>query len=99
MPATAPPQLDDAQPQDVPRTGKERALGALGGVLAAGGGRERSESPLVQAMEKHHQQRIDIAQKHYKDFQTYTGILATGIDPDTGEPLKAEAAEKYYNLR
>jgi hypothetical protein len=99
MPGTPPPTLDEAQPKDVPQTGKERVLGALGGVLAAGGGRDRSESPLVQAMEKHHQQRIDLAQKHYKDFQTYTGILATGIDPDTNAPLKAEDAEKYYNLR
>lgn len=99
MPATPPPTLDDAQPKDVPQSGKERVLGAIGGVLSAGGGRDRSESPLVQAMDKHHRQRVDLAQKHYKDFQTYTGILATGVNPDTGKPLTAEEAERFYNLR
>jgi hypothetical protein len=100
MPATPPPSPDDAAvAAAVPRSGKERVLGTLGGVLSAGGGRDPSTSPLVQAMEKHHQQRIDLAQKHYKDFQTYTSILATGLDPDSGQPLKAEDAEKYYNLR
>jgi hypothetical protein len=98
MPTTPPPSPDDAAvEQAVPKSGKERALGAIGGVLAAGGGRE--SSPLADAMEKHHRQRIDLAQKHYKDFQLYTSILATGVDPDTGAPLKAEDAEKYYNLR
>lgn len=83
----------------VERSGQERALGALGGVLSAGAGRDMDQSPLVQAMAKHHQQQIDIAQKHYNDWKTYTGILATGNNPDTGQPLTAEESEKYYNLR
>jgi hypothetical protein len=100
MPTTPPPTLDESSvAAAVPKSGKERALGAIGGILSAGSGKDPSESPLVQAMNKHHQQQTDIAQKHYKDFQTYTGILATGIDPDTGKPLTAENAEKYYNLR
>src|SRR5258708_4345756 len=100
MPPTPPPTPDETAVADsVPQSGKERVLGTIGGVLSAGSGRDPADSPLVQAMHKHHKQRIDLAQKNYKDFQTYTGILATGIDPDTGEPLKAEDAEKYYNLR
>lgn len=83
----------------VAHTGEERALGALGGVLSAGAGRDMDQSPLVQAMNKHHQQQVDIAQKHYNDWKTYTGILATGNNPDTGQPLTAEESEKYYNLR
>jgi hypothetical protein len=92
--------MDDASvAATVPKSAKERILGGIGGVLSAGAGKSPDQSPLVQAMQKEHQQHIDIAQKHYKDFQTYTGILATGIDPDTGKPLTAEAAEKYYTLR
>jgi hypothetical protein len=49
-------------------------------------------------MDKQHQQRVSLAQKNYKDFQTYTGILATGIDPDTGEQLEAHKAQHYMDL-
>lgn len=83
----------------VPQSAKERVLGTFGKMLKAGSGQDPETSPLAQAMAKEHQSRVDIAQKHYKDYQTYTGILATGIDPETGKPLTAEAAEKYYTLR
>lgn len=84
---------------NVPQSGKERILSGIGGMLKAGSGQDPDSSALVSAMKKHHQQQVDIAQKHYNDWKTYTGILATGNNPDTGKPLTAEEAEKYYNLR
>lgn len=78
---------------------KERVLSGVGGMLKAGSGQDPNSSALVQAMQKHHQQQVDIAQKHYNDWKTYTGVLATGNNPETGKPLTAEEAEKYYNLR
>src|SRR2546430_7782087 len=52
-----------------------------------GGAGIEGKSKLDEAIERHHQMRLDEARMHRQNASTYAGILATGIDPKTGAPL------------
>jgi hypothetical protein len=98
------PPPDPTVADAVPQSAKERVLGGFGRMLSAGSGQDPDRSPLGMAMDKEHQQRIAIAEKHYKDYQTYHGILMTGKSPDkqnaNGSPadLTPEEQQKYETL-
>ncbi len=93
------PQAQQADPSvnvsDVKPNFKERAFGALGGIIAGGAGLK--DNPLDAAIEKQHQKRLDEARMHRLNAATYAGILSTGIDPTTGDKLTPEARQKYQN--
>lgn len=104
MPPTPPPSSDDitSQVQDVPPTTGERVMGVASGVLGhlgrgtvTGGG--TNTSPLDSAIEKHHQQRLNEAKMHRQNAQTYASALATGSDPQTGQPLSPEQKQQYQD--
>ena len=67
----------------------------LGGALA--GSDDRKNSPLRQALDAHHQRRMDEAEMHKKNAATAAGALAYGIDPATGQPLTDEQKATYKN--
>lgn len=109
---TPPPSADDVIAPGVvtndagdvtgaPSSMKDRVLGAAGKTLSALGGRDPNTSPLDAAVQKHHEQKLAEIQMHRKNMATYGGILAAGIDPDTGQPLTDEKKQQYthwYNL-
>lgn len=109
---TPPPSADDVIAPGVvtndagdvtgaPSSMKDRVLGAAGKTLSALGGRGAENSPLDAAVQKHHEQKLAEIQMHRKNMATYGGILAAGIDPDTGQPLTDEKKQQYthwYNL-
>lgn len=98
MPQTPPPTADaGADVTQIPRTGKERVMGAIGGVLSAGGGHGQGGSKLEQAVSKHYQARLDEAKMHRRNASTYAAVLATGINPQTGQPLTDQEKEQYQN--
>lgn len=98
MGISAAPQIDDGAPQNVGTSVKERIGGIIGGIAAAGKGDKMEDNPLVQEMDKQHQRRVQEAQKHYKDYQTYHNALFSKTNPETGQPLTAEEGERYFNL-
>ena len=67
----------------------------LGGALA--GSDDRKNSPLRQALDAHHQRRMDEAEMHKKNAATAAGALAYGIDPATGQPLTDEQKATFKN--
>lgn len=81
----------------IPRTGGERVKGMIGGILDAGGGRKAGSSQLEQEVEKHYGARLDEAKMHRRNATTYAGILASGINPQTGEKLTDEEKQQYQN--
>jgi hypothetical protein len=84
-PAIGPPP--DTGPMDVPRTGKERVLGAVGGVLSAGSGQDAASSPLEKEMQRQHDIKLATAKRHYQNWTNTGAMLGTGeIDPNTGSP-------------
>jgi hypothetical protein len=107
-PLTPPPAADDMATQvpDVPRTGMEKvggfvsaATGRLGRGTVTGGDDSRNSNLLDDAIQKHHQQRLDEARMHRQNYQTYASALATGTDPQTGEPLSPEKQQQYQTWK
>jgi hypothetical protein len=85
---------DASQVPDVPKSGLEKGMGIVAGLTT---GRPKG-GPLDEAIEKHHQQRLDEARMHRKTAATAAGILTYGIDPTTGKPLvDPQTGEKLVN--
>jgi hypothetical protein len=106
MPLTPPPVADDtaSQVRDIPRTTGEKVMGVASGILGPlGHGSVTDEgsntNKLDDAISKHHQQRLDEARMHRQNYQTYASALATGTDPQTGEPLSPEKQQQYQTWK
>lgn len=102
MPPTPPPTADDvsSQVQDVPATGLERAGGMISAATSSLGrdmSQPRQPNKLDAAMDKHHQQRLNEARMHRQNAATYASALATGSDPQTGQPLSPEQKQQYQD--
>lgn len=106
MALTPPPATDDvsSQVQDVPATGMERmgrVVGAIGGSLGrgsvTGGGDGSNSNKLDAAIDKHHTQRLNEAKMHRQNAATYASALATGTDPQSGQPLSPEQKQQYQD--
>lgn len=83
----------------VPRSTGERVAGAFNAATSGAVGLDSHGTPLDDAIAAHHQARLDQARKHYADATTYAGVLAHGMDPETGEPLDDAGKQKYSTLR
>lgn len=102
MPPTPPPTADNvsSQVQDVPATGLERAGGMISAATSSLGrdmSQPRQPNKLDAAMDKHHQQRLNEARMHRQNAATYASALATGSDPQTGQPLSPEQKQQYQD--
>ena len=82
-----------SQVPDVPASGKEKAFGLIGALTTG----KPKGGPLDQAIEKHHQQRLDEAKMHRRTAAQALGIYSYGIDPKTGEKLTPEQEQQYLN--
>lgn len=85
--------------KDVPFSTKDKVLGGLGSFIQGATGGDFSKTPLAQSIQKHHQQRLDEAQMHQRNYATYSAVLASGTNPDTHEALTPDEVEKYQNMR
>lgn len=99
-----PPQATTTDPNNtginvVPRSTGERVTGAFNAATSGAVGLDSHGTPLDDAIAAHHQARLDQARKHYADATTYAGVLAHGMDPETGEPLDDAGKQKYSTLR
>lgn len=95
--STRPPALDPSlQVPDIPPSGGERALSALGGFIAGGGGADTGR--LDASIQRHHEARLNEARMHRQNAATAAGILATGIDPKTGGRLSPEDEQRYTDI-
>lgn len=54
-------------------------------------------SALDNAIQQHHQARLDEAKMHRRNASTAAGILTYGIDPKTGQSLTDEQRTQYTN--
>ena len=81
-----------SQVPDVPKSTGEKAMGVLGGLV----GRSKG-SPLDDAIQQHHQKRLDEARMHRRTAAQALGIYSYGIDPKTGEKLTPEQEQQYLN--
>lgn len=102
MPPTPPPTADDvsSQVQDVPATRLERVGGMISAATSSLGrdmSQPRQPNKLDTAMDKHHQQRLNEARMHRQNAATYASALATGSDPQTGQPLSPEQKQQYQD--
>jgi len=84
---------DAAQVPDVPASGKEKAFGLIGALTTG----KPKGGALDEAIQKHHQQRLDEARMHRRTASTALGIWSYGIDPKTGEKLTPEQEQQYLN--
>lgn len=72
---------------DVGRSVGERVGGGVNALLNVGTGDDFTQSPLGQALDRHHQTRVANARRHYDAATTVAAALAQGaVDPQTGEP-------------
>lgn len=89
-----PPGFDPTQVKDTPGS---RVKGAIGGFMAAGTGLDFSQTPLGKQLAQKHQALIDKAALHHKNVSTFAGVLATGMNPNTGQPLTDAERQQYQN--
>jgi hypothetical protein len=89
-----PPGLD---PTSVKLGTGDRVKGAIGGFLSAGAGLDFKETPLGKQLAQKQQALVDKAALHHKNVSTFAGVLATGTNPNTGQPLTPEERQQYEN--
>lgn len=85
MPATPPPGYDPAL-SVLPDT-EERVGMGLGGFIAGGTGLNFDNTPLAQSLAEHMARRQNEARLHYGTAGAIASTLASGVDPNTGQPL------------
>jgi hypothetical protein len=81
---------------DVKPSAKERILGVTGAVLNHGRP-GFDQTPLGKRIASIHAQRLNEAAMHHQNMATYAGILATGINPQTGQPLTPQERQQYQD--
>ena len=89
---------DQAAVPNIPNSPKERVFGMLGALT---GGLKDSTTgkgnALDDAIQKHHQQRLDEARMHRRTASTALAIWSYGTDPKTGQKLTPEQEQQYLN--
>lgn len=81
---------------DVRPSTKERVGGVIGAVLNHGQP-GFDQTPLGKKLASIHSSRLNEAGMHHQNMSTYAGILATGIDPQTGQPLTDQQKQQYQD--
>jgi hypothetical protein len=92
---------------DVPTTGKDKWIGAIGSragavseaVSGISGAKMHpfEESSVGKALAQHHSQQLSEARRNYEDAQTALQVIDSGKNPQTGADLTPEEKEHYTN--
>jgi hypothetical protein len=83
-----PPGIDNIQP-----SGRDRVMGAVGGILNIGSDEDFSSTPIGKQLEQHHKAQVSQAEMYWKLAQTAGGEIATKKDSATGRDLTPEEIE------
>lgn len=67
----------------------------LGGILGAFTGANGTNGSLDDAIKQHHNERLQLAQRHRQEWSTYHSAATSGLDPQTGQPLSDDDKAKY----
>lgn len=83
---------------NVPPSKKEKIFGALNDIISGFSGQSSDQTPLGMAINKEAQQRSAQAQLKQQSVTQLAGVLTTGIDPNTGQPLTPDQRTQLTQL-